>query len=224
MLAIIFFGVLSAYSVDVDGDPAAGESPQTSAWLLATAFWLFLAAALGDWLDGYLARRLGQVTAFGRVVDPVVDKVMVLGAFIYFSSAIFVDPVTGKNVTGVAPWMAVIVLLRELFVSAVRAFKESQGEDFPASWPGKIKMTVQAATVCIVLGTLAWFGPVGAWLRTIAVWATVVVTLGSLVPYMRRAYAGLLSPDALGARGPAPRPPARPMVPASRMRGVGSVE
>lgn len=193
MLAIIFFGVLSFFSV---GNPHRG-------WVLPAAFWLFLAASLGDWLDGYLARKLKQVTVFGRVVDPVVDKMMVCGAFIFFCSTVFVDPATGRNITGVAPWMAVVVLLRELFVSAIRAFSESQGIDFAANWTGKIKMTVQAATVCIVLGVLAWYESSLSWLRVTAVWATVIVTALSIISYVQRAYGVLFSPAAMGStQGP----------------------
>jgi CDP-diacylglycerol--glycerol-3-phosphate 3-phosphatidyltransferase len=188
LLAMIFFGVLSFYVVgDAERD-----------WVLDVAFWLFLAASLGDWLDGYLARKLKQITVFGRVVDPVVDKMMVCGAFIFFSSTVFVDS-QGENVTGVAPWMAVVVLLRELFVSAIRAFSESQGIDFAASWIGKIKMTVQAATVCIVLGVLAWYEESLQWLRVTAVWATVIVTALSIITYMQRAYGVLFSPAAMSA-------------------------
>ncbi len=183
MLVLIFFGVLSAYS--------AAQAAEDR-WMLEVAFWLFLAASIGDWLDGYLARRLNQVTAFGRVVDPVVDKVMVCGAFIFFCSTNFADG-EGGTVTGVAPWMAVVVLLRELFVSAVRAFIEGQGQDFGASWIGKIKMTVQAATVCIILGVLAWYEESLAWLRILAVWLTVAVTALSIISYAQRARPALLA-------------------------------
>ncbi|RMF81884.1 MAG: hypothetical protein D6744_06650, partial [Planctomycetota bacterium] len=97
VLAIGFFVLLSFFS--------AGRIAETH-WVLSAAFWVFLVAALGDVLDGWLARRLNQVTTFGRVVDPVVDKVMICGAFIFFCSSNFVDPATQRNISGVAPWMA----------------------------------------------------------------------------------------------------------------------
>ena len=193
MLTLLFFGLLSFYSVD---------QPER-AWILPAAFWLFLAASIGDWLDGYLARKLGQTTVFGRVVDPVVDKVMVCGAFVYFCGTPFYDAATQQSITGVAPWMAVVVLLRELFVSAIRAFSESQGTNFSAVWVGKIKMTVQAATVCIVLGVLAWFEDTLAWLRITAVWLTVIVTALSIITYARRVRATVFSAAAMGSE---PRP------------------
>lgn len=136
------------------------------------------------------------------MVDPVVDKVMVCGAFIFFCGAPFYDPTTHTTTTGVAPWMAVVVLLRELFVSAIRAFSESQGADFSAVWVGKFKMTVQAATVCIVLGVLAWFEDTLAWLRITSVWLTVIVTALSIITYARRVRATVFSATAMGSGPP----------------------
>lgn len=186
-MALLFFALLGYYA----------PSPER-AWLLDVCFWLFLVAALSDVLDGYLARTWGQVTAFGRVVDPVVDKVMVCGAFLYFASDLFHDPVSGRNLTGVAPWMVVLVLLRELLVSALRSFSEAQGNDFAANWIGKLKMFVQSATVCVVLGVLAWYPQTLSWLRVLCVWLTVIVTTMSIAGYLHRARGFILSAEALG--------------------------
>lgn len=188
-LAIIFFALLSFYSA------ARGPAQQ---WVLAFAFWLFLAAALLDVLDGALARWMKQVTTFGRVVDPVVDKVMVLGAFGFFASPHFAVQADGRmvNMTGVMPWMVVVILMRELLVSAIRAHREADGIQVPANWAGKLKMFVQSATVCVILGQLAWFEAEGrlVWLRVACVWLTLAVTVLSGVPYVRRAYAFLMAP------------------------------
>lgn len=190
VLAIVFFALLTQYTVRRE---PAGH------WLLATCFWIFLAAAISDVVDGWLARSWGQVTPFGRIVDPVVDKVLVCGAFIFFAGASFFDPVQQVNVTGVAPWMAVLILLRELLVSAVRSFLEAQGSEFAANWVGKVKMFVQSATACVVLGVLAWYPVTLAWLREACVWATVVVTAISILAYAHRARAVLLSERAMAA-------------------------
>lgn len=196
LLTIVFFALLTRYNA---------ARPET-AWVLPWAFWLYLVAALTDLLDGYLARSWGQVTAFGRVVDPVVDKIMVCGAFIFFASAHFVSA-DGKNVSQVEAWMAVLILFRELLVSAIRSFSESQGGDFAANWVGKIKSFVQFTTVCVILGVLAWYGKTPAWLTIawICIWATVLVTAASIIAYMQRARAFVLSAEALG--GPS-KPPA----------------
>jgi CDP-diacylglycerol--glycerol-3-phosphate 3-phosphatidyltransferase len=192
-LAVVFFALLSTYSA------ARFESNR---WLLTLCFWIFLIAALGDILDGLLARALRQVTSLGRILDPVVDKIMVCGAFVFFASGAFVDPVSQTNITGVAPWMVVVILLRELLVSALRSFSEAGGQAFPATWVGKLKMFVQSATVCVILGQLAWLGPGWSWLRIVCVWLTVVVSAASVVAYVRRAAPLLFSAEALGGAAP----------------------
>jgi CDP-diacylglycerol---glycerol-3-phosphate 3-phosphatidyltransferase len=206
-LAIVFFGLLSFYSA------ARGASQQ---WMLTVAFWLFLAAALLDVLDGALARWMKQVTTFGRVVDPVVDKVMVVGAFGFFASPHFATFVDGRtvNITGIMPWMVVVILMRELLVSAIRAHREAAGVPMPASWAGKAKMFVQSATVCVILGQLAWFDAKGEliWLRVGCIWLTLVVTVLSGVPYVRKAYAFLLSPPGEEAAAEIATPVALPVV------------
>lgn len=192
VIAGAFFAVLSTFS--------ATRQP-VGDFKLALCFWLFLAASLSDILDGYLARTWGQVTAFGRVVDPVVDKIMIGGAFVFFASHTFFDASRGVNITGVQPWMVVLILVRELLISAIRALSESQGRDFGASWVGKLKMFVQSASVCMILGQLAWF-PSLAWLRVACVWGTVIITLWSTISYLGRARSHILSAEALGAAPP----------------------
>jgi len=192
-----FFVLLSLYSP---------QHADRERWMLATAFWVFLLAALSDAVDGWLARTWGQVTSFGRVVDPVVDKVMICGAFVFFASSKFQDPASGGNLTGVAPWMAVLILLRELLVSAMRAFSEAHGERFAANWAGKIKMFVQSLTVCFVLGVQVWPRPTLARISLALVWLTVVVTLLSIGTYLQQARAFMFTRTALGdfsARAPA---------------------
>ena len=202
-LAIVFFGFLSWFRA---------EDLESSRWMLTVCFWVFLVAALTDILDGFLARMMKQVTSFGRIVDPVVDKVMICGAFIFFASEHFWAG--GRNISGVAPWMVIVVLLRELLVSAIRSHSEGLGQDFAATWSGKLKMFVQSATVCVVLGQLAWFHERRpdelAWIRVGCIWLMLVVTTLSMVMYIRRAYSFLLSSAALGAGGGAQESPPPP--------------
>lgn len=189
LLAIVFFAVLSCYK---PLDPNGG-------WVLSASFWIFLVAVLSDILDGYLARTWKQVTSFGRICDPVVDKVIVCGAFVFFASELFHHPEKNVNLTGVQPWMVVLILVRELLVSAIRSYAESTGEEFAASWIGKAKMFVQSTCVCIILGVLAWYPDSLAWLRVAAVWTTVVVTAFSIIGYIQRARSFILSAAALGS-------------------------
>ncbi len=85
------------------------------------AMLFFLIAALTDWLDGYLARKHGLVTQLGRILDPFADKILISGAFIFLAA----EP--GSQI---AAWMAVVVVGRELLVTALRSFLEQQGAGF----------------------------------------------------------------------------------------------
>ncbi|HIA38968.1 MAG TPA: hypothetical protein EYN86_05620 [Planctomycetes bacterium] len=122
------------------------------------AFWFFFTAAVTDWLDGFLARRYGWVTAVGRVADPVVDKILILGLMAYLSAS---NKVYGLGIDGgdwhvVMPvWAVVLSLGREFLVTALRGMVESAGKQFPADVFGKIKMLTQAVYVGIALGAYA---------------------------------------------------------------------
>ncbi len=199
LLAIVFFALLSWFNP---------EQLERQRWLLQVCFWIFLVAALTDILDGLLARMLKSVTSFGRILDPVVDKVIVCGAFVLFASHHFWDAHRGCNLTGVQPWMVVVILSRELLVSAVRSHAEAAGQEFGASWAGKLKMFIQSVTVCVILGQLAWDLVALEPLRLACVWLTVVVTAASAVSYIHRARAFLLTSVALaGTSEPAAPPP-----------------
>ena len=166
------------------------------------AFSLFIAAALSDIADGYLARKWGVVTDFGRVMDPFVDKVLVLGAFVYLASPKFAEPEWSVSwglpaptaeincATGVASWMVVLVLARELFVTSLRGVLEARGMAFPADWAGKLKMFVQSAGIPTVLfmavNRHCLDGTWWAFSRTTVIWTMVVVTAASAVPYVLR--------------------------------------
>lgn len=203
VLAIAFFVLLSFYSPQAEGRQ----------WILPVSFWVILVAVLTDFVDGWLARTWRQVTSFGRIVDPVVDKVVICGAFVFFASGIFYDQAAGENITGVQPWMAIVILVRELLVSALRSFSESEGVSFAANWVGKIKMVVQSTTVCVVLGALSWYRGSEAYdvLRMLCIWITVIVTGLSIVSYVNRAKEFILSPAALGGEVSTPEPDHGPL-------------
>src|SRR6187431_1039618 len=141
LLAAVFFAILSFYQHEGRGDPT----------MLNIAFLVYLVALITDFLDGYLARRWKVEGAFGRVVDPFVDKVLVLGSFVFFAGKNFIiaeqEPVTVvKTISGIAPWMVVIILSRELLVTILRGVAESGGANFGAAMSGKVKMVLQSVT------------------------------------------------------------------------------
>lgn len=147
--------------------------------LLTAAFVVFQITAWTDLLDGYLARKYGQVTHFGRIADPLVDKILVCGAFIFFLT---IPPLNAIFTA----WFAVVVLGREFLVSGVRGASEAAGIPFPASVWGKIKTAIQNVTVGTGLGYAAWF-PDTRWTELLTItlmWATLVATVMSGVTYV----------------------------------------
>lgn len=187
-LAAAFFILLSVY-----------RFPQGPTWALDAALVLFLLGVITDAVDGHLARRWHATSLFGRVMDPLCDKVLVIGALIMLAGPGFVwidlqDPSTPQRivVSGILPWMVLLVLLRELLVTGLRSLAESRGIEFAASWSGKAKMIVQSAVVPLILLLVGHFDPRShewsALARDALVWLMVAVTLLSGVPYLRRAW------------------------------------
>jgi CDP-diacylglycerol--glycerol-3-phosphate 3-phosphatidyltransferase len=187
VLAVVFFAMLSYYQHGGRGDPTQ----------LNIAFILYLIALFTDFLDGYLARKWKVEGAFGRVVDPFVDKVLVLGTFIFFAGKNFViqeeHTQVVRTITGVAPWMVVLILSRELLVTSLRGMGESRGISFGAAFPGKIKMVFQSVTILIILLYVNYFdgrsdpGHLYAeGIRDGCIWLTIAVTLWSGLTYVRR--------------------------------------
>lgn len=153
--------------------------------LYTAGFFVFVAAASTDWLDGYFARKYGLVTMLGRILDPFVDKIIICGTFI----CLVADPRSG-----IQGWMAVVVVGRELLITALRSFLEQQGADFSASMSGKLKMVLQ----CLAAGTSLFLlsemiSPAAeppAWLDYLlkgSVWSALALTVYSGVEYVRRA-------------------------------------
>jgi len=154
-------------------------------WIIDLSFVLFVVAAATDYLDGYLARKHNQVTSFGRILDPFVDKILVGGAFVLFLDGGFVDD-RGRNITGLTAWMVVLIISRELLVSGLRGFSESTGKPYAANLWGKVKMVVQSVTVPTILASLGRLKDVELILtfRTIMIWATIGVTILSVYSYL----------------------------------------
>ena len=150
---------------------------------------VFLVACGTDWLDGWYARRYKQMTLLGRMLDPFADKVIVCGAFIFLLAA---RPLV-EMPWGLRPWMVVVIVAREMFVTAVRSFCEQQKMDFSAKRSGKWKMFLQSVAITAALAYLAWPGslkenPCFTWAVVLSLWAAVVQTVLSGLLYALRAY------------------------------------
>jgi len=175
-IAIIFLVLLCRFDI---------SHRQQQLWMLDVAFILFVIAAGTDWLDGYLARRQNQVTAFGRILDPFVDKILVLGAFVLLLGKGFRIE-GGESVTGLSAWMIAVIVARELLVSGLRGHSESQGKAYAANHWGKIKMLLQSICVGWILASVGRLHDVG-WVievRPWLIWGVVLFTAASVVAYL----------------------------------------
>lgn len=136
------------------------------------AFIIFVAASFTDMLDGKIARKYNLVTNFGKIMDPLADKVLVYSAF----CLMIPDPVPG--------WMLIIILAREFLVAGVRTVAASEGIVIAAAMSGKIKTVLQMIAVCMLLVApvinAAWF----LTLSKVVLWAALVMTVVSGVQYV----------------------------------------
>jgi len=162
-------------------------------WIWASVLFAFAAAT--DAVDGYVARKYGQVTTLGRILDPFVDKIIICGTFVFLLEK--------KDVSGVNAWMVIAVIAREMFVTGLRAFLEQDGKDFSAVWIGKIKMALQCAAI---FGSLLTIHPglrSENWLlvRNLLLWAAVAITVYSGVSYAWRGFQMLRPQKSASAPG-----------------------
>jgi CDP-diacylglycerol--glycerol-3-phosphate 3-phosphatidyltransferase len=151
-----------------------------------TSMVLFIIAAGTDWLDGYFARKYGQVTTLGRILDPFADKVIVCGTFVFLVAI----PIVSQVPWGLRAWMVVVVVGRELLVTALRSFLEERSVNFSAKMSGKLKMVLQCVAAGVCLFYLSYDKPLSDapnwcwWLLVGSVWSAVVLTIYSGVVYV----------------------------------------
>jgi CDP-diacylglycerol--glycerol-3-phosphate 3-phosphatidyltransferase len=128
---------------------------------------VFALAAVTDGLDGYIARRRKQITTFGKLMDPLADKLLVIAALISLVSLDRLDA-----------WIAMVIIARELAVTGLRGFAAEQGVVIAASWLGKAKTSLQiAAIICLIA-----FDPAPTWAEVL-LYVAVAFTVVSGVDY-----------------------------------------
>jgi CDP-diacylglycerol--glycerol-3-phosphate 3-phosphatidyltransferase len=155
--------------------PDAWLSMDAKNW---TAMTIFAVAAITDWADGWLARRWGQTSAFGAFLDPVADKLIVM-------AALLVLVWLGRADT----WLCMIIIGREIAISALREWMAQLGKSksVAVAFLGKVKTVAQiTAIIALLLDTafLPRFTPV---LGTVALWIAAILTLWSMLHYLRLA-------------------------------------
>jgi cardiolipin synthase len=144
-----------------------------------TASAIFIFAAVTDWLDGYLARKLNQMSAFGAFLDPVADKLFVVGALVILLFLGRVDPL-----------VALIIIGREIAISALREWmaQVGQAKSVAVAFIGKLKTVVQMVAIPLLLYSDPLFDVVDCqWLGTILINVAAVLTVASMLYYLRKA-------------------------------------
>jgi CDP-diacylglycerol--glycerol-3-phosphate 3-phosphatidyltransferase len=134
---------------------------------------VFSIASATDWLDGYLARKWGQVTKIGKLLDPVADKILVASALIML-----------VDIARIPSWIAIVIIGREIAITGLRAMAASEGIIIPAESVGKVKVGAQiTAVLCLVLdyhlGT-DWISDIGR----IALWIAMILAIYSGMQYI----------------------------------------
>ncbi len=147
---------------------------------------VFVAAAVTDWLDGWLARKLNQMSAFGAFLDPVADKLMVAAALIILMQLGRLDAI-----------IALIIIGREITISALREWmaKIGQSQSIAVSFLGKLKTAAQMVAIPMLLyhDRIGGFDP--HWLGTLLIYAAAALTLLSMGFYLEAAYRALSKID-----------------------------
>jgi CDP-diacylglycerol--glycerol-3-phosphate 3-phosphatidyltransferase len=134
---------------------------------------VFLIAAFTDLLDGYLARRWGQITTVGTLLDPIADKLLISAALVSL-----------VDIHRVAAWMVIFIIGREFAVSGLRSIAAASGYTISASDLGKTKMVSQVVAISFVIGSIRWKE-----LEVIAqvgMWVVVIFGLVSAIDYFRK--------------------------------------
>jgi CDP-diacylglycerol---glycerol-3-phosphate 3-phosphatidyltransferase len=137
---------------------------------------VFSLASATDWLDGYLARKWGQVTKVGKLLDPIADKILIMSALV-----ILVD----IRPSIVHPWIAIVLIGREFAVTGLRAIASSEGIIIPAETVGKYKVGAQ---ITAVLSLLLDFYLARGWLSDVgsaAIWIAMVLSVYSALMYFK---------------------------------------
>ena len=149
-------------------------------WAQIVALLLFCLASLTDMLDGQIARRRNLVTNFGKFIDPIADKLLVMSALVVL---------VGQN--RMPSWICILMLAREFAISSFRLVAANSGRVIAAGWLGKIKTVTQMAAVILLLLLTPvsgdpLLGPIGVTIANIVMYISAAMTVWSGVDYIAR--------------------------------------
>lgn len=136
---------------------------------------LFSAAAITDYLDGYIARQMGLESEFGKALDPLADKLLVSCSLIMLASL--------KWIPG---WIVCIIISREIAITGLRGMVSDKGADIGATWLGKYKTGFQIAAIIPLLFHFKYFGVKLHVVGMFFLWGALILTVWSGIDYMIR--------------------------------------
>lgn len=147
----------------------------------ALALGMFIAATITDWLDGWLARKMNLISSFGKIADPIADKILVLGTLL---------ALTRHKELAIPVWAVFLILMRELLIGGMRMLAAAQGKSIAAERSGKIKTVVQTIAVMLILGVVVLrdhdWAPWSALVAAPLTMLCAAVALSSLWSYYRQ--------------------------------------
>lgn len=184
ILIILFFFPYAAIGIDIP-TIGVGIAGQGINLVYLIGFGLFLIASLSDYIDGHLARKLNQVTSFGKFMDPIADKLLVDSCLIF----LLAKPIWAPEQITLVPSLVVVILVgRDLIVDALRLVAVEKGKVIAANIFGKIKTVMEMIAIsCVLLNDwpFAYLGwPASVSVSVIICYASAVVSLLSGVIYL----------------------------------------
>ncbi|MBY0515839.1 MAG: CDP-diacylglycerol--glycerol-3-phosphate 3-phosphatidyltransferase [Bacteriovoracaceae bacterium] len=168
-MLMIPFVVLSLYFVQ-HPQQGTGTIP---VWLLShLATWIFVAASITDFFDGWIARRRNIVTVFGSFLDPIADKFLVVSSLIMLAAMNRVHPV-----------VVIILVVREMYMTSLRLLASHEGLSIPVSQGGKWKTGFQMVAIPMLMIGYDWLTIPWSQVGTICIWIAGILSLGSAFSY-----------------------------------------
>jgi CDP-diacylglycerol--glycerol-3-phosphate 3-phosphatidyltransferase len=145
-------------------------------WARWTAAWIFAIASITDWLDGYLARRLEQISPFGAFLDPVADKLLVASSLLLLVGARDIDYITLP---------AIVIVGREIVISSLREWMAEVGKraSITVNYIGKFKTAVQMVAILLLIAFQPGASYLGLW-GVVLLYLAAILTIWSMVVYL----------------------------------------
>jgi len=143
-----------------------------SSWSNIVSAVIFIVASITDYIDGLIARKMDQITDFGKIFDPIADKILVASALILL-----------VEVNRIPGWVVIILLGREFAVSALRDYASSKGIIIPAGFSGKLKTATQMVAVIFIIYNNTFFYINFGLLGAILIYVSVFISIYSLIEY-----------------------------------------